>query len=55
MSIVIIDWKVLKKRVPWSRQHVLDLPGKSGGTSDSIITTGGLYDEQAETRIYAGV
>ena len=22
MSIVIIDWKVLKKRVPWSRQHV---------------------------------
>ena len=33
----------------------LDLPGKSGGTSDSIIATGGLHDEQAETRIYAGV
>ena len=30
----------------------LDLPGKSGGTSGSIIATGGLYDDQAETRIY---
>ena len=33
----------------------MDLPGKSGGTSDSMIATGGLYDEQAETRIYARV
>mgnify|MGYP003429952121 CR=1 FL=1 len=33
----------------------MDLPGKSGGTSDSIIATGGLYDDQTETRIYAGV
>ena len=29
-----------------------DLPGKSGGTSDSMNATGGFYDEQAETGIY---
>ncbi len=33
----------------------LDLPGKSGGTSDSMNATGGFYDEQAETGIYGWV
>jgi hypothetical protein len=33
----------------------VDLPGKSGGTSDRMIATGELYDDQAETRIYDGV
>jgi hypothetical protein len=32
------------------RKARLDLPGKSGGTSDSLNATGGLYERTTETR-----
>jgi hypothetical protein len=33
----------------------MDLPGKSGGTSDRMIATGGFYDEEAGSGIYGRV
>jgi predicted nucleic acid-binding protein len=43
---VVLDTNVLVSGLVYPNSG---LTRKSGGTSDSIIATGGLYDEQAET------